>query len=356
MQILVVQTAFLGDVVMTTPLLRELRRVHPDSRLTVLTTRTGREALSNFPHVDRLLVLDKRWRVSGLRSFARLAWLLRSESFDIAIAAQRSSRTGQLLWISGAPLRVGFEGAAGAWAYHQQIPWNGESHAVRRYLDLSSAVGGDPAEANPRPELAIDSTADARMARLLVDEGLHEGQPFVCVAPGSRRATKRWTRAGFAKVISAATAEGLPAVLVGTTSERDLCVRLAAESSSGAVVTAGRTGVRDLIALVARASVVLANDSGTAHVASAVGTPVVSVFGPTSPADGRTPFGSIHRIVERGNLDCRPCGTHGHRFCPRLHFRCMREIDPAEVSARLLEFSPRRAQSPAGGGSSNCRR
>jgi heptosyltransferase-2 len=195
-----------------------------------------------------------------------------------------------------------------------------------------------------------------RMAGLLVDEGLHEGQPFLCVAPGSRRATKRWTRAGFAEVISAAAAEGLRSVLVGTTRERDLCLRLAAESRSEAVVIAGRTGVRDLIALVARASVVLANDSGTAHVASAVGTRVVSVFGPTSPADGRAPFGPIHRVVERKGLDCRPCGTHGHRVCPRLHFRCMREIDPAEVSARLLELLPKRAQSPAGGGSSNCRR
>jgi heptosyltransferase-2 len=342
MQILVVQTAFLGDVVLTTPLLRELHRVHPRARLTVLTTRTGREALRDLRYVDRLLIFDKSWGVSGLRSFARLTRLLRSEAFDIAIGAQRSTRTGQLLWISGAPLRIGFEGAPGAWAYHRRVAWNGEAHAVRRYLDLASAVGGDPAGADPQPELGVDPGADARIAGLLEEEGIPAGQPFVCVAPGSRRRTKRWRPEGFAEVISAVEGNGMPVVLVGTMHERALCRRVASASGTSAVVLAGRTGVRELIALVARASVVLANDSGTAHVASAVGTPVVSVFGPTSPADGRSAFGALNRVVEHKELGCRPCGSHGHWICPRWHFRCMRDVGSEEVSARLLESMPRR--------------
>lgn len=335
LRIVVVQTAFLGDVVLTTPLLRELRRARPDARLAVVTTAAGRRLLAGTAGIDELLIFDKRWRPAGLASFVRLVGALRRGRFDVAIAAQRSHRTGQLLWCSRARLRIGFEGAPGAWSYHRLVPWRADDHAVRRYLDLATPLGGEPATADPWPRLAVDPVADRDIAHRLEAGGL-EGVPWICVAPGSARFTKRWQPEGFAEVIRRLAARGLSSVLVGTAAEGALCRRIAASSGARPMVLAGVTDVAGLVALAARARVALANDNGAGHVAAAVGTPVVTIFGPTSPAAGYAPLGAPARAVERADLACRPCSSHGPRRCPLGHLACMRELRPEAVAAAVL--------------------
>src|SRR5262249_39514679 len=110
-----------------------------------------------------------------------------------------------------------------------------------------------------------------------------------------------------------------------------LCRKVADLAGGGVAVLAGTTDVRDLVALLARARALVVNDSGPGHVASAVGTPVVSIFGPTVPAFGYTPFGGRNVIVEHDGLTCRPCDKHGPQVCPLGHHRCMKEIPPVRV-------------------------
>ncbi len=339
MRILIVQTAFLGDIVLTTPLLRELRRVHPGASLWVLTTETGRRVLADRSGADHLLVLDKRWNGSGVRSCGRLLRQLIREPFDAAVAAHRSIRTGMLVRLSGAPLRVGFARAPGAWAYNQRVVWDPEKHAAQRYLDLAGPLGGEPARADPRPELAISPAADRRVGELLRAHRIPSEREILCLAPGSVWATKRWVPEGFAEVLHASRRLGLTPVLIGSPGERELCERVnALTAGEPAPVLAGHTGVRELIALLARARVLVGNDSGPAHVAAAVGTPVVTIFGSTAPALGYAAFGAHTRVVEHPSLACRPCGSHGAHRCPLGHLRCMREVRPSAVLDRLSEL------------------
>ena len=352
MRILVVQTAFLGDVVLTTPLLRELRRVHPQASLWVLTTHTGRRVLGERSPADRLLVLDKGWDRAGRRSCRRVLRQLTRERFDAAVAAHRSVRTGMLVRLSGAPLRVGFARAPGAWAYNQRVVWDAGKHAAERYLDLAGPLGGQPTRADPRPSLAISPAADRRVRKLLRAQRISPQCEILCLAPGSVWATKRWVPEGFAEVLQASRRLGLTPLLIGSPGERELCEQVNALAGEPAPVLAGQTGVRELIALLARARVLVGNDSGPAHVASAVGTPVVSIFGSTAPAMGYAAFGPRTRVVEHPSLACRPCGRHGAHVCPQGHFRCMREIRPAAVIDRLTELlsatrADRRAQGAA---------
>lgn len=335
MRVLVVQTAFLGDVVLTTPLLRELRRAQPRARVTVVATPAGVEALRGLPWVDEHVAYDKRGADRGVAGFLRLARSLRRVRFHVGIAAQRSARTGLLLSLARVPERVGFQGAPGRWAYTRRVPWLRGEHAVRRYLELSRAVGGDPARADPRPELAVSEASRENVARLLQSRGVSAGEPILVVAPGSVWGTKRWTAEGFAELVRAVRSRGLRAVLVGSSGERSLCATILESAGGHGVSVAGETSVADLAALVARARAVVANDSGPAHVASAVGTPVVTIFGPTVPAFGFVPWGDSTRVVEHPNLSCRPCSTHGPRTCPLGHHRCMREIPAARVLEAL---------------------
>lgn len=334
-RILVVQTAFLGDIVLTTPLLRELKRVHPGASLTVLTTPLGRAVLDGHPAIDALVAHDKKGRDRGPLGMVRALRALRAERFDAAIAAQRSSRTGLLVLGAAAPRRVGFARAPGAWAYTESVPWDGARHAVDRYLALAGPLGGDPERADPTPVLGVAPGAREKVGGLLAEAGIGPGAEVLAVAPGSIWGTKRWTPDGFAAVVRAAPGLGLAPVLVGSPDEAALCREVAARAGGGVPVLAGSTGPADLTALLARSKVLVVNDSGPGHVASAVGTPVVAVFGPTVPAFGYTPYGRRNRIVEQQDLACRPCDKHGPKVCPLGHHRCMTEIPAARVIAAL---------------------
>jgi heptosyltransferase-2 len=343
-RILIVQTAFLGDTVLPTPLLRELRRARPRAELWLLTTETGRLALEASGHVDRWLVLDKRWGRAGRRSWGGVLRGLLGGGFAAAVAAHRSVRTGVLLRLSGARLRVGFAGAPGAWAYNRRIRWDAGRHAVHRYLELARPLGGDPEGADPQPALAVDPAASSRVDALLARCGIDRADDVLCVAPGSVWPTKRWLPEGFARVVEEARGRGLAPVLLGSPEERSLCERVAALAP--APVLAGSTTVVDLVALVGRARLLVGNDSGAAHVASAVGTPVVSVFGSTVPGHGYAAYGPGTRVVEQRGLACRPCGRHGARACPLGHFACMSMLRPERVLEEIdgiLAATPGRA-------------
>jgi heptosyltransferase-2 len=333
MRILVVQTAALGDLLLTLPLVAELRRVQPEARLALVTTPLGAELLAGLGTLDALHGHAKGWRVRS--AAATVAWL-RGERFEAAIAAQRSHRTGLLLALSRAPLRIGFAGAPGAWSYHAPVAPSAGRHAVQRYLELSRPLGGDPDSADPRPRLPLTDGARAASARWLAGERVARDEPLVGLAPGSQRRAKRWLPERFAALAAAVARRGFRPLLLGSAAEQELCGEVARASGVAAVVAAGRLGVLESAALLARARVLVANDCGAAHLAAAVGTPVLSIFGPTTPGLGYAPFGEHNRVVERLGLSCRPCHRHGPRRCPLGHFRCMRDI-PAELVLEQLE-------------------
>ena len=240
----------------------------------VLTTASGHKTLSHVPGIDEWLILDKRWDRSGLRSYGRVMSRLIAGRFDAAVAAQRSVRTGMFVRLSGAPLRVGFAGAPGAWAYNRKVEWEPGKHAVRRYLELSAPLGGDPRSADPQPALSVAPPAARRADALLRASGVDPEQELICIAPGSVWGTKRWIPEGFAAVVDASPSMGLTPVLIGSPDELELCRTVSRLSTGGATVLAGVTDIPELVALLARSRILVGNDSGAAHVAAAVGTPV----------------------------------------------------------------------------------
>ncbi len=333
--ILVIQTAFVGDVVLTTPLLRELRRVRPRDTISVLTNENGKHLLRGLPFVDELLVFGKRWNLRETSTYVSTLMNLRRRSFDVAIAAHRSFRSGVLCRVSGADFRVGFAGAPGAWAYGQKVKWDPSSHAIERYLDLSQSVGGERARADKQPVLAVDPSAAEQVDALLGKAG----DPLVCIAPGSNRTTKRWLPRGFAEVAAEVAERGLRPILIGAPRELELCREVSRLSRVKAEVMAGKIGIPELVALVARSRALVANDSGPSHIASALNVPVVSIFGPTAATAGYAAFGVNSRIVENHDLSCRPCSARGPKSCPEGHFRCMGDIEAGAVMAVLDELT-----------------
>ena len=320
----VIQTAFLGDVILTTGLLTHLaERTGP---VDVVTTRAAAPLLETHPAVRRVLAYDKRGADRGIGGLLRTARTLRRAGYARAYIPHRSVRSAVLAVLAGIPERIGFQGSAGRWGYTRSVARPVTGHEAERILALAEPGEGVPA----RVSLGLTDQDRSEAAGWLAAHRVAE--PFVAMAPGSIWGTKRWP--GYAE-LAAGMAE--PVVIVGGPEDRALGDAIAAAAPGRVHVAAGALSLRGSAALLARAGVLVSNDSAPLHLGAAVGTRTVAIFGPTIPGFGFGPRGPADRIVELTGLPCRPCSSHGPEVCPLGHHRCMRELGVNVVIAALGE-------------------
>ncbi len=321
MSSLVVQTAFLGDVVLTTPLLAALAARH--GPVDVVTTPAAAPLLETHPAVRRVVPYDKRGRDRGWAGLRGLARRLRAEGYERAYLPHRSLRTATLVRLARIPVRIGFEGG---WPFFytetRRRPAGG--HEIDRLLALAQAPAATYA-----PTLHPTPDDERAAASLLAAAGIEEGNPFVVVAPGSIWGSKRWPHYG---ALTRQLADRAPVVVVGGPEDAFL-----GDEIGGAVNACGKLTLRQSAALIGRAAVLVTNDSAPLHLATAMGTPVVAVFGPTLPEFGFGPIGPGDAALGLAGLDCRPCSRHGPPRCPLGHHRCMRDLGPDVVAAAIEE-------------------
>ena len=314
---LVVQTAFLGDVVLTTPLLTVLAERH--GPVDVVTTRAAAPLLETHPAVRELIRYDKRGTDAGARGLWRLGGVLRARGYAHAYLPHRSWRSAALAVLARIPERTGFADAPAAITYTTRMPRPAAGHEVERLLALAGQVSGAPPVS-----LGLTAEDQRRADEWLVRRGLEPG--FIALAPGSIWGTKRWP--GYPAL--AASLDGAVVVLGGP-EDAALAAEVAAAAPGRTHVAAGELTLREAAALLSRARVLVTNDSAPLHLATATGTRVVALFGPTVPAQGFGPRGPRDTALGVTHLDCRPCSAHGPRVCPLGHHRCMRELPVERV-------------------------
>lgn len=337
-KILVIQTAFLGDVVLTTPLLGAIKDGFPKAGLSVLLVPRTKEILAGHPAVDEVLVYDKKGDLRGLRGLVRMARLLKSRGFDLCFLPHRSFRSAILAYLAGIPRRIGFGRSAGSLFYTDRAVRDPARHEVDRNLSLLVPLGIKPASAVRHLKVASDPVAQEAVDRILKAEGVKPGDCLIGMAPGSVWATKRWLPEGFAAVTDtlmnrSALGGKARILLLGSREDGTTTLEIIARCRQKPVNLAGQP-LSELVATLSRCRLLIANDNGAMHIGTALGVPVVAIFGSTSPSGGYGPYTKEAEIVEH-TLPCRPCGLHGYRRCPLGHFNCMREITPKEVMAAV---------------------
>lgn len=342
--LLVPQTSFLGDVVLTTPLLTALRERLRPRRLAVMVRPEAVPLVTGHPAVDDVLVDAKHGADRGLRGLARLAARVHAERFDVAVSPHRSLRTAVLLALARVPRRIGFDASRGAWLFHETVHRDLARHDVERNLALALAFG----EAPPgRPRLHVPVLEPARRRADLLLAGV-SARPLVGIAPSSVWTTKRWTEAGFAEVAALLAREGAGIVLLGGPGDRSLTERIAVASGVGVLDLTERVDLATFVAVVDRLDVLVANDSAPMHVAAARATPVVAVFCATTPALGYGPWGEAALVVE-ADLECRPCARHGGHTCPRGTDDCRHLVEAPTVVAAVRRLLGRSSGTNAAG-------
>ena len=341
MRILLVQTSFLGDTVLSTPLIGALKELYPDSEVWMLTTPAGRALVERDPLLAGVLTFDKRGSARGPAGVLRLARELRSRRFDRVYSLHRSIRTAILLALAGIPHRVGFAEARGACLYHERRVRRRDQHDVLRNLDL---VRPEMTGREPTAALRLFPPADAEVSEEV--RGAAGAGGYVVLVPGSVWATKRWSWREYREVARELLARGERVVVVGAPDE----VGVAEQVARGLPVVnlAGRTSVQELIWIISRAGRVVCNDSVALHIASARRVPTVAIFCATIPEWGFGPWQNERAVVlGKEHLPCRPCRRHGSATCPTGTELCMRGVRAAEVLAALGRIAIQRSEVPA---------
>ncbi|MGH7589987.1 MAG: lipopolysaccharide heptosyltransferase II [Gemmatimonadales bacterium] len=327
-RILAVRLSSIGDVILITPLLRAIRARHPKAHLAVLTKRALVPLLQDDPRVDEVLALE-----AG-ESLASIAKRLRRERFTHCLDLHGSLRSRALRLMVPGRWRGYDKRAVARWALiHLHRDWYGDQVPTpERYFEAARDLDVHP-DGGP-PEVFVPASAADATGAWLAASGVP--RPFVALAPGAAHATKRWPAESWKALAASLAGRGFGVISVGGADDRAVGAEVAAAAGASGTNAAGGATLIETAALLQRAAATVAGDTGVMHLATAVGSPIVALFGPTVRQFGFAPYTAAATVVER-DLDCRPCSAHGGARCPLGHHDCLRRIEVATVEAALLE-------------------
>ena len=309
----------------------------------VVATPAGAPLLVRNPDVAGVTVYDKRGTARGVGGLAAVAAELNaartrgaSDGAKDAVAylAQGSVRSAALAKLAGFRTRIGFTTSAGRWLYTRRIAYQDNRHHAERLWSLSAgAPDAAPTPDQLRPRLFPGGAEREAVDKLLDDAALGTARA-VAMAPGSVWATKRWPYyADLARALPAA----LKLVVIGAKDDAALAAEIVAAAPGRVIDATGRLSLLGSAELIRRCAVLVTNDSAPQHLASAVGTPTVTVFGPTVPEFGFGPLAPHSATAGVTGLDCRPCDKHGPQQCPLGHWRCMRDLTAVTVASVVAQ-------------------
>lgn len=313
-QILVIQTAFIGDAILATAVLEKLHAHFPKAAIDLLVRKGNESLFIGHPFLRHVLVRDKK--LGKLKSIRAVIGQVRLAKYDCVVNLHRFASSGIIAALSGAKHICGFDKNPFAWRYHHKVPHvigaePGSPHEIER----NQSVIAHFTDAVPAKPKLYPTQADY--------DDLQTPSPYVCIAPTSVWFTKQWPAEQWVKLISQLPRDH-DIVLLGAASDHEACVQIGKACGHPNIsVLAGRHSLLQSAALMAGAVMNYVNDSAPMHLCSAMDAPVTAIYCSTVPAFGFGPLSTVSHIWQTNEkLDCRPCGLHGFQSCPKGHFKC----------------------------------
>ena len=329
MNILIIHTAFIGDIVLSTALISKVKEKYPDSDIYYLTTPLGKEILKNNPKIKEIIVYDKRGKDKGFVAFISFVRKIRKLKIDVCLTPHRYLRSSILSLLSGASIRVGYDIASLSFVYNKKIKYDKTKHEVEKLL---SFVDDSP----KRFELEMYPSEKDKIKIDTILKNFFQNKKIILIAPGSKWFTKRWPEEYFKTLIqNLVKRNDLLIVITGGKEEKEIELNL----DSKVLDLRGEITLLELAELIKRAILVVSNDSAPIHITSAFpDTRIVGIFGPTVKEFGFFPWSKNSKVFEIKGLYCRPCAIHGGNSCPEKHFRCMKEITPNLIENEIYNY------------------
>jgi len=333
---LVVRFSSIGDIVLASPLLRCVHRAFPDAELDFVTKEKFADLVRFSPYLHQVFVLPEG---GGWRELRALKRALKARRYDLVVDIHKNFRSYYLRWGLGAERALSYR----KWRWARTVLimskrniYPGKMPVYQRYLAAVAGLGVE--DDGKGPELSLEPSSQARVRALLSEAGFLSHPLKVAVVPGAGFFTKRWLPEGFAEVADAlATRHRSATLLLGDGNDVPIAARVAAAMHHKPVDMVGALSLMESAAALELCDLVVCNDTGLMHIATALKKRVVAIFGPTTEELGFFPFGALSRVVQKP-LPCRPCSHVGSTRCPKGHFRCMRDIAAEEVLAAAEEL------------------
>lgn len=341
--VLAIRLDNMGDVIMTSPALRAIKADAPHRRVTLLTSESGAAAAAHIPEVDEVIRYQAPWvksvwqssSLSALRCLSQLT----ERRFDAAIVftvfSQSALPAATIAWMANIPLRLAHSREN---PYQLLTDWVGETephsemrHEVRRQLDLVGSVGY--VTTDDHLSFHVDECDRDEVTRKLEQAGIDATVPFAVVHPGATAASRRYPAVQFAAAArDLAQRTGIQIVVTGGHEERQLAETVRVHGPRGTVSLAGELSLGETAAAIQLAAVLITNNSGPAHIAAALGTPVVDLYALTNPQ--HTPWRVLSRVLFH-DVPCKYCYKS---VCPEQHHACLREVTPEQVAQAAQEL------------------
>jgi len=336
----ILQTAFLGDAILVAAMVDKINELYgKDAEIHLILRKNIEPIFSHDPRIKSIVVFDKRGKDNGLWGFIRVINAVRKLNLDIMLSVHRSLRSSLIARMSGAAKVIGFKEAHLSFLFSKRVKRNGAAHEILKNHKLLEAMdekfeGFKPSISKPYTLYPPKKTPRKDLTEL-------EKNTYIVVAPGSKWHTKRWTKEGYISVINKIIKNyAYKVILTGDKND----IKYSDSIASGVGITkrvidiAGKLNIPDLFYLISKARLVITNDSAPQHIAVGLGVHVVSIFGPTTKQLGFYPYYDKAIVVEAEGVECRPCGLHGHMYCPKKTDQCMKSILPEDVMEAVTKL------------------
>lgn len=330
-RILVIQTAFLGDVLLTLPVAHHLKKINPAYKVSFLIKKELNQVREIYNGIDEYILIDKSKYLTSIFEVVKKI----KNRFDVVISTHRSARSALISYLSNSRIRISFDRASLNFLYSHLVTYRKELHEIQRNLSLLSYFKNN-----------IDWK---EKIKLNLDDYIYNDKfmswktnkdKIVVIAPGTVWETKRYPEYYFSVVINKLIEDGFRVVLIGSNDDFEIGLKIEKniKAQNYLLNLIGKLSLKESVSLINLSDLLICNDSAPTHMGVFTNTPVLTIYGSTVPEFGFYPFRNFDRIVQIENLYCKPCGIHGHKECPEKHFKCMIDLKPEIVYQNASEM------------------
>jgi heptosyltransferase-2 len=334
-KILVIQTAFIGDAVLTLPFLQKLKEENLNYLIDVVTTAKTASLFVASASVNDVFILDKSNRHKSVFSLIKFAKELRKNNYSKVYTPHRSLRSALLTLFTNVRETYGFDNSEFPYVFKNLIGYKFNSHEIERLFAFLKK-GEDYNFKSVKPEVTYSTDVKSKISTIF--NKFDNTKIKIVFAPGTEWFTKQYPIDQLIEVIQKCANNNYDCILIGSENEKDLCDQIVSKVGSNCINFAGQLSIVETICFLEKVNLLVTNDSAPTHFGMSADIPVLTIYCSTQPGFGFYPYNEKSCYVSYVELDCKPCGIHGHRSCPLSHLNCGKKMLPQMVYGKIQEM------------------
>jgi heptosyltransferase-2 len=334
-KILIIQTAFPGDAILTLPMIQQLKKRNGNVLIDVICIPSTKIIFEASPYINSVIELDKKGMHKSLFALYKFSRQLRKNNYDAVYSPHRSLRSALITLELNVKETYSFDNSALKFAYRHIVKYNLSDHEVKRNLSLigENYVDG---EWKILPAISVSEEIKSKIDNFIKNE--IKTEKIIAVAPGSVWQTKVYPAEHYKEVINYLTEEDNTIILIGGEADKDLCEQIKSTSDGNVFNLSGNFSFIETVELLMHVKLLISNDSAPTHLGMCADIPVLTIYCSTIPGFGFYPYNKQSEFISFNDLDCKPCGIHGYRQCPIETFDCGYKLQPDRVIEKIKKI------------------